>query len=58
MAKDRHTREYYVQYAHKHPYWCKASWYLSAKELASLRNENNNSSNNNNKYNIYNNFNL
>ena len=57
MAKDRHTREYYIQYARKHPYWCKASWYLSVKELASLRNENSGSSNNN-KYNIYNNFNL
>ena len=51
MAKDRHTREYYIQYARKHPYWCKAYWYLSKEELTSLRNNNNNN-------NLYKNFEL
>lgn len=37
MAKDRHTREYYIEYARKHPFWCKAPWYLSTKELIKLR---------------------
>lgn len=41
MKKDRHSKGYYENYARKHPYWCKAHWYLSVDELLRLRGINN-----------------
>ena len=53
-TKDRHTREYYINYARNHPFWCKAHWYLSKSELELLRKDKSEKIENN----IYINFNI
>lgn len=39
---DRHSRDYYIKYAMKHPFWCRAHWYLDKESLIMLRENKNN----------------